>query len=48
MSPIDLHPDIVKAINQFAETKLGRKYGRAARSGRLTGGTKIGGKKLLA
>jgi len=40
---IDLHPDIVAAINDFASTKLGHKFGRYARRT-----YHISGKKLLA
>lgn len=40
---VDLHPDIVRAINEFAQTKLGKRFGQYARK---TYG--IGGKKLLA
>jgi hypothetical protein len=40
---VDLHPDIVAAINEMAETKLGKKFGRWAK--RNYG---ISGKKLMA
>lgn len=40
---VDLHPDIVKAINNFAATPLGRKFGRYAKSH-----YGVSGKKLLA
>lgn len=40
---VDLHPDIVKAINHFATTPLGKKYGRFAKQR-----YGVSGKKLMA
>lgn len=40
---VDLHPDIVRAINNFASTPMGRKYGRFAK--KRYG---VSGKKLMA
>jgi hypothetical protein len=43
---VDLHPDIVRAINRFADTKLGRRYGRYAKKNYGVGGKRLAAKTV--
>lgn len=46
MSEVDLHPDVVSAIQDLSATKLGRRYGRMARRRYGVPGWKLAGKTV--